>query len=58
LFDLEGQPDKYVEFDSAAQLRSDSKDRIDALVRAVQGGVYSVNKARDIEDLTFDRTRR
>jgi hypothetical protein len=44
LFDLEGQPDKYVEFDSAAQLRSDSKDRIDALVRAVQGGVYSVNK--------------
>lgn len=30
-------------------LRSDQKDRIDALVRGVQGGVFSPNEARNQE---------
>lgn len=51
LSDLAGQPDEYCEFSTAALLRSDQKDRIDALARGVQGGVYSVNEARNMEDL-------
>jgi HK97 family phage portal protein len=50
-FDLWGQPDEYVEFDTAALLRSAFKDRIEGLARAVQGGVYSPNEAREIEGL-------
>jgi hypothetical protein len=46
---LSGQPDEYCEFDTAALLRSDQKDRIDALVRGVQGGVFSPNEARNQE---------
>jgi HK97 family phage portal protein len=49
LFGLAGQPDEYCEFDTAALLRSDAKDRIDGLVRAVQGGVLSPNEARNQE---------
>jgi HK97 family phage portal protein len=49
LFDLKGQPDEYAEFDTAALLRSAMKDRIDSLVRGVQGGVLSPNEARNIE---------
>jgi hypothetical protein len=49
LFGLAGQPDEYCEFDTAALLRSDQKDRIDALVRGVQGGVLSPNEARNQE---------
>jgi HK97 family phage portal protein len=49
LFDLEGQPDEYVEFDTAALLRSAQKDRIDALARGVQGGIYSPDEARALE---------
>jgi HK97 family phage portal protein len=51
LFDLKGQPDEYVEFDTAALLRSALKDRIDALARGVQGGIYSPNEARNAEGL-------
>jgi len=51
LFQLKGQPDEYVEFDTEALLRSALKDRIDALVRGVQGGVYSPNEAREREGL-------
>src|SRR5262249_50553598 len=43
LFDLKGQPDEYVEFDTAALLRSALKDRIEALARGVQGGIYAPN---------------
>jgi HK97 family phage portal protein len=50
-FDLRGQPEDYVEFDTAALLRSAFKDRIEGLARAVQGGVYSPNEAREIEGL-------
>jgi HK97 family phage portal protein len=51
LFALKGQPDEYVEFDTAALLRSAMKDRIDALSRGVQGGIYSPNEAREREGL-------
>jgi len=51
LFDLKGQPDEYVEFSTSALLRSALKDRIEALVRGVQGGVYSPNEARNEESL-------
>jgi len=46
LFELKGQPDEYLEFDTAALLRSAEKDRIDALARGVQGGIYAPNEAR------------
>jgi len=51
LFDLKGEPEKYTEFNTAALLRSAQKDRIEALARAVQGGIYSPNEARAAEDL-------
>jgi HK97 family phage portal protein len=51
LFDLKGQPDEYVEFDTAALLRSATKDRIEALARGVQGGIYAPNEARLQEGL-------
>lgn len=50
-FELKGQPDEYVEFDTKALLRSAFKDRIEGLARAVQGGVFSPNEARNQEDL-------
>jgi HK97 family phage portal protein len=51
LFNLQGQPDEYVEFDTAALLRSALKDRIEALARGVQGGIYAPNEAREQEGL-------
>ena len=51
LFKLRGQPDEYIEFDTAALLRSAMRDRIDALARGVQGGIYSPNEAREREGL-------
>lgn len=50
-FDLKGQPDEYIEFSTAPLLRSALKDRIDALARGVQGGIYAPNEARQSEDL-------
>ena len=47
LFGLKGQPDEYVEFDTAALLRSAMKDRIESLARGVQGGIYAPNEARN-----------
>jgi HK97 family phage portal protein len=49
LFNLQGQPDEYVEFDTTALLRSAMKDRIEALARGVQGGIYAPNEARALE---------
>ncbi len=46
LFALKGQPDEYVEFDTEALLRSAMKDRIEALARGVQGGIFAPNEAR------------
>jgi hypothetical protein len=51
LFGLEGEPTEYTEFDTSALLRSAMKDRIDALVRGVQGGVFAPNEARNMEGL-------
>jgi HK97 family phage portal protein len=53
LFDLKGQPDEYVEFDTDALLRSAMKDRIEALAQGVQGGIFAPNEARNLEG--FDR---
>jgi HK97 family phage portal protein len=50
-FGLKGQPDEYVEFSTIALLRSAFKDRIEGLARAVQGGIFSPNEARNQEDL-------
>jgi HK97 family phage portal protein len=49
LFQLKGQPDEYVEFDTAALLRSAFKGRIEGLARAVQGGILAPNEARNLE---------
>jgi HK97 family phage portal protein len=49
LYELKGQPEDYIEFDTDALLRSALKDRIDALVKGVQGGIYAPNEARAIE---------
>jgi hypothetical protein len=51
LFGLEGEPENYTEFETAALLRSAQKDRIEALARAVQSGIYSPNEARAAEGL-------
>jgi HK97 family phage portal protein len=51
LFGLAGWPDDYVELDTASLERSAFKDRIDGLVKGVQGGVFSPNEARAIEEL-------
>jgi HK97 family phage portal protein len=51
LLGLRGVPDEYIEFDTAALLRSAMKDRIDALARGVQGGIYAPNEARALEGL-------
>jgi len=51
LFGLKGQPDEYVEYDTAALLRSAMKDRIESLTRGVQGGIYAPNEARNLEGL-------
>src|SRR5207247_2266435 len=51
LFGLKGQPDEYTELSTNVLLRSAHKDRIEALTRGVQGGIYSPNEARNLEDL-------
>lgn len=53
LFALKGQPDEYIEFDTGALLRSAMKDRIEALARGVQGGIFAPNEARNQEG--YDR---
>jgi HK97 family phage portal protein len=51
LFELKGQPDEYLELSTDSLLRSALKDRIEALARGVQGGIYSPNEARNTEGL-------
>jgi hypothetical protein len=51
LFGLSGVPDDYTEFDTSVLLRSAQKDRIDAIVTGVQGGVFSPSEARNLEGL-------
>ena len=51
LFALKGAPDEWTEFDTKVLLRSAFKDRIESYARGVQGGIYSPNEARNMEDL-------
>jgi HK97 family phage portal protein len=51
LFNLKGQPDEYIEFDTEALLRSAFKDRIEAYARSVQSGIHGPNEARAAFDL-------
>jgi hypothetical protein len=44
LFGLEGQPLEYIEIDATALLRSEQKNRSDALVLGLQGGVFYDDK--------------
>jgi len=55
LFGLRGQPDEYLELDVGALLRPAFKDKIEGLARAVQGGIYAPNEAR--EDMEKPRVR-
>lgn len=50
-FGLPGWPAEYLEFDTQALLRSAFRDRIEGLARGVQGGIFSPNEARALEDL-------
>jgi HK97 family phage portal protein len=49
-FGLRGYPREYLELNTEALLRSALKDRIEALARGVQGGIYTINEARRKED--------
>ena len=44
-------PGTYCELDADALLRSEFKNRIDGLVRGVQGGIFAPNEARRMEGL-------
>jgi HK97 family phage portal protein len=51
LFGLSKIDGEYSEFDTTILMRSAFKDRMDALTKAVQGGIYSPNEARALESL-------
>jgi phage portal protein BeeE len=51
LFGLRGEPEEYTELDTSVLMRAQQKDRIEALVRGVQGALYSPNEARAMENL-------
>lgn len=46
LFKLTGQPDEYLEFNTAAILRSALKDRIEAYAMSTKSGLFTPNEAR------------
>src|SRR5215204_3858325 len=46
LFGLRGQPEEYLELNTQALLRPAYKERIEALARGVQGGIFAPNEAR------------
>lgn len=46
LFGLRGQPDEYLEFDTAALLRSAYKERMEGLARGTISGILSPDEAR------------
>lgn len=50
LFRMKGQPEEYLEFNTRALLRSNFRDRIEGLARGVQGGIFAINEARNLED--------
>jgi HK97 family phage portal protein len=46
LFGLKGLPDEYLEFDTAALLRSALKDRIESYAAGTRAGIFAPNEAR------------
>lgn len=46
IFGLGGYPDDYLEFNTAALLRSAFKDRVEAFAQGVQGGIFEPDYAR------------
>lgn len=46
LFELKGVPNEYVEFDTAALLRSALKDRVEAYASGTRAGIFAPNEAR------------
>lgn len=50
-FGLRGEPYEWCELDTRALTRVAFKERIEALARGVQGGIYAPNEARASEDL-------
>lgn len=46
IFGLDGYPNDYLEFNTAALLRSAFKDRVDAFTQGVQGGIFEPDYAR------------
>jgi HK97 family phage portal protein len=46
LFNLPGEPMEYTEFSMDALMRPAFKDRVDAYVKSVQGGIHAPNDAR------------
>lgn len=50
-FGLAGKPDDYLEFDTRVLLRTNDKDRYEALGTATQRGLLAVNEARAMEHL-------
>ncbi len=56
LFKLSGQPEEYVEFDTAALMRSAFKDRVEAWSSGVNSSIFGINDARadfELETLPF-----
>jgi HK97 family phage portal protein len=47
LFGLKGLPDEYLEFDTAALLRSALKDRIESYAAGTRAGIFAPNEARE-----------
>lgn len=48
---LPGWPLEFVEFDVSILLRAQQKDRVEALTRGIQGGLFAPNEARASEEL-------
>lgn len=46
LFKLSGQPEEYIEFDTAALMRSSFKERVEAWTVGTKGGLFSPDEAR------------
>lgn len=51
LFNLDGYPREYCEFDTSALLRTDDKGRVETLSRGIMSGLYSIDEARNMENL-------
>lgn len=52
LFKLAGQPDEYLEFDTAALLRSNFKERVEGWAAGTKGGIFATNDARSDFELS------